>query len=54
MYTSRTPSPEDRSRPSVPCGKAIEPAFRARLRPCAEVVASGPIVEGVTRHVKFP
>ena len=32
MCTSRTPSPEGRSRPSVPCGKAIEAAFRGRLR----------------------
>ena len=35
------PSSEGRSRQSVPCGKAIEPAFRGWLRPCAEVVASG-------------
>ncbi len=32
MCTSRTPSAPGRSRPSVPCGKAIEPAFRGRLR----------------------
>ena len=54
MCTSRTPSAPGRSRSINPCGKAIEPAFRSWLRPCAEAIASGPVVEDVRKRRTHP